>query len=265
MDFALLVAVLWRSKWLLIAGLLLGAVLAALAYGKPSMAGGHPTLTPRKAEVWQSESQLLIAQSGFPYGQGVDGPQAALSGLSPVYATLANGNAVQAEMHQLIPGPGTVKASESVDVATSSSLPFVTLLATAPTAAQAKALAAGAASIFQTYVAHHQVSDKIPPSQRVQLSVVEAGVNTKLSEGHKYTLPILVFLAVLIGVLSIILLRENVGHRVAAELRAVPTAEAPQELHVTPTPLAPEHEYASTNGGDALTYRDPVESAAHRR
>jgi len=264
-DFALFFTVLWRSKWFVLGGLALASVLAVLAYGKPSFANG-PTLTPRKAEVWQSESQVLLSQSGFPYGQGLNPPQTSLAQLSPVYATLANGNIVKAEIHRAAPGPGTVKASEAVDVATSTSLPFVTLTTTAPTSTQAKRLADAAGSVFQAYVSRHQVREKIPPSERVQVSIVESGVNTKVIEGHKLTLPVLVFLAVLIATISIAFMRENVRNRQTSELRSVPAdghGSSSQELHPS-APAGAEREY-DVGGSEALVYRDPVETTAHRR
>ena len=114
--------------------------------------------------------------------------------------------------------------------------------------------------------------------QRVQLAIVQAGVNTKLLEGHKVTLPILVFLAYLLGTLSIVFLRENVGRRVA-QLRALSAAEAPAlqlPLDFDPSsapprliPSAPERdgeedEYVAANGSDGHVYGEPVETAARR-
>jgi hypothetical protein len=269
MDIGLFFAVLWRSRWLVLGGAVLGLVLAALSYGQPSFAGGKPSLKPRGAEVWQSESQLLISQAGFPYGQGANPNQTSLSNLAPVYATLANGNAVQAEIHRQVALPGKVKATESLDVAISSALPFVILTATAPTSADATKLAVGAASIFQAYVAGQQASGRIPAAQRVQLSVVQSGANTKLVEGHKLSIPILVFLAVLIGVMALVFLKEGARQRVAAELghvsdedgagRGVLADDAPPlQARAGATSASGRGEYAGTNGGDVLVHRDPA-------
>jgi hypothetical protein len=225
MDLSLFLAVLWRSKRLLLVGLLLGAVLAVLAYGKPGFTGGKPTLTPRGAEVWQSESQLLIAQAGFPYGETTT-PSASLSALSPVYANVGNGDVVQAEIKQQFGKLGTVKASESIDAAAASNLPFVTFLASAPTEQDAAKLAAGAAVIFRSYVARQQASAAIPRGRRVQLSIVESATKPKLTEGHKLSIPILVFLAVLMGVVSVVFLKENLRKsRAAARLELAPSEE----------------------------------------
>ncbi|HTW43623.1 MAG TPA: hypothetical protein VMD79_15055 [Solirubrobacteraceae bacterium] len=264
MDLALFLAVLWRSKRLLGVGVLFAVILAVLAYGKPGISNGAPSLTPRGAEVWQSESQLLITQAGYPYGQGVNSVPGNLAQLSPVYATLANGNQVQAEIRQQLGTSGTVKASEALDLGTSSGLPFVNLVASAPSSSDAMRLAAGAAVIFRSYVARQQAAERIPASQRVQLSIVASGTKAKLAEGHKLSVPILVFVAVLIGFISMVFLKENLRSRAAKELelQRARTAASPQMPEVPQMPEAPQphHEDASTNGGDAGVYREPVKS-----
>lgn len=260
MDLSLFLAVLWRSKRLVFGGLLLGVILAVLAYGQPSFAGGKPTLVPRGAEVWQSESQLLIAQAGFPYGETTTTtPSTSLNTLSPVYANVANGNLIQAEIRQQLGTVGTVKAVEVIDAAASTNLPFVTFLASAPTGSLATKLAAGAAVIFQNYVTRQQASSKIPHDRRVQLSIVESGTKPKLVEGHKLSIPILVFLAVMLSAVSLVFLRENLSKaRAAAQPERAPfdgapyrePAHEPHDSVPSPAPgyTSASHEYASTLG-----------------
>jgi capsular polysaccharide biosynthesis protein len=227
MDFDLFLAVLWRSRRLLLGGLGLGVVLAVLAYAQPGFSGGMPTLKPRGSEVWQSESQLLIAQAGFPYRQAPEAgePARSVGALSPIYANLANSGVVQAEIHKQLGTTGTVKAAEDVDLAAASFLPFVNFTATAPTKEQATKLARGAASIFEAYVAHEQELNGVPQDKRIQLTAVQSGVNTKLSEGHKLSIPLLVFFVVLIATVSLIFLKENLKPRVAAKLASLQEAE----------------------------------------
>jgi hypothetical protein len=260
MDLSLFFSVLWRSKRLVFGGLFLGVVLAVLAYGQPSFAGSKPKLVPRGAEVWQSESQLLIAQAGFPYGETstpTTAPSTSLNTLSPVYANVANGNLIQGEIRQQLGTVGTVKAMEVIDAAASTNLPFVTFVANAPNGSLATKLAAGAAVIFQNYVARQQASAKIPRNRRVQLSIVESSTKPKLVEGHKLSIPILVFLAVMLSAISLVFLRENVRKaRAAAQLERAPFDGAPYEEVAdepraglpSPAPgyTSASHEYAST-------------------
>jgi hypothetical protein len=230
MDLGLVLTVLWRSRRLVIAGVLFGAVLAVLAYGTPSFSGGSPTLKPRFAEVWKSESQLLIAQSDYPYRQApeADEPSRPLGSLSPIYANLANGEVVRSEIRRRLGTGGTVKASEDIDLAASSFLPFVNFTATAPTGAEASRFALGAASIFQGFVARQQAASGIPENRRIRLAIVETGAEAKLVEGHKPSIPILVFVAVLIATVAIVLIRENIRPRAAADAARVdPPGRAP--------------------------------------
>jgi capsular polysaccharide biosynthesis protein len=210
MDISLFLLVLWRAKRLMIAGAVLATVLAVLAYGKPSFSGGRPTLTPRSAEVWQSEAQLLIGQSAYPYREPGTEPDGSLGSLSPVYANLANGSVMQAEIRRRLGTRGTVKATEDVDLAASSFLPFVNIVATAPSSAEAARFAQGAASIFEAFVTREQIAQGVPASRRIRLSVVQSGASSKLSEGHKLSIPILVFIAVLMGAVGLVLIKENV-------------------------------------------------------
>jgi hypothetical protein len=247
MDLGLFLAVLWRSRRLVLGGVVAAVLLAVLAYGTPSFAGGHPTLKPRGAEKWQGESQLLISQASFPYRQSSEAAEPArqMGSLSPVYANLANGNVVQAEIRRQLGKVGTVKANEDVDLAASSFLPFVNFLATAPTRSEAAKLAVGAASIFQAFVAKQQVSAGVPAAHRIELTLVQSGNNPKLIEGHKVSIPILVFLAILIATVSIVFLRENVRPRVAEALERLPAPQAPLPLPepaVAAVEEAPRHE-----------------------
>jgi len=216
MDISLFLVVLWRAKWLVFAGAALAAVLAVLAYGQPSFSGGHPTLKPRSTEVWQSEAQLLIGQSAYPYRQSTGEPDGSLGSLSPVYANLANGSVMQGEIRARLGTGGTVKATEDVDLAASSFLPFVNIIATASTSAEASRFAKGAASLFEAFVTREQIAQGVPPARRIRLSVVDSGANPKLIEGHKLSIPVLVFVAILMGTVALVLIKENVRTRATA-------------------------------------------------
>lgn len=258
MDLSLFFAVVWRAKRLLFAGVALGVVLAVLAYGQPTLSGGKPSLKPRGSEVWQSESQLLISQAGFPYRQAPEAtePARSLGGLSPIYANLANGGLVQAEIVRRLGPIGTVKATEDVDVAAATFLPFVTFTASAPTAAAATRLARGSAQIFEKFVERQQAANGIPAARRIRLTAVEAGFGTKLVEGHKISVPLLVFFVVLIATISVIFLKENARKRVAAERGSALAELHPQAVPSEPPLVVPGREpltVAHGGGGAGAT------------
>ncbi len=235
MDLSLFFDVLWRARGLLVGTVILAAALAALTYGLPG-------------QVWQSESRLLISQSDFPYRQSSEASNLAqpLGNLSPIYASLANGSVVQGEIKQKLGPGGTVKATEDIDAAASSFLPFVNLTATGPTEKSATARAEGAGKIFIAYVARQQAAAGIPASKRIDLTALGSGTTPTLIEGKKLSVPILVFLAVIAAVIAMLLIRENL--RQSADRRE--EAELAREVTIDPRlqPVGP-------NGGDESGHR----------
>ncbi len=252
MDVYLFLTVLRRAKWLVIGGIVLAAVLAILAYGRPGISGGGPVLTPRSAEVWQSEAQLLISQQAYPYRQSSVEPNGSLGSLSPIYADLANGSVMQAEIRKRLGTHGSVKGTEDIDGAASSFLPFVNLVATAPTSAEAARFARGAASIFEAFVLQQEIARRVPAKGRIELSVVQSGAHPKLAEGHKVSIPILVFIAVLMGTVALVLIKENVRQRaaalahVASEAPSVRPVPAEEEMESNPVRAHPHGKHDRT-------------------
>ena len=68
MNLARHAAVLWRFRAVTAAGLLLGLALAVLASYKVTFDGG-PSLVARGTSTYNSESQFLVTQNGFPEGR----------------------------------------------------------------------------------------------------------------------------------------------------------------------------------------------------
>jgi len=107
MDLALYARVLWRFKFLVIAGFIAAVVLATLSFAKISFAGGTPKLTYRKAETWASYSRVLITQPGFSFGSisASQNAVATLGGLTGFYSQLMYSRAVQQRIGYKYPGP----------------------------------------------------------------------------------------------------------------------------------------------------------------
>jgi len=231
MDLSLFFQILRRRKKLVIGGTVLALVLAIFAYGQPGLVNGKPTIIPRGMETWQAQSELLITQSGDPYGSAVPqytpgsaksnsppslvGDPTRMSVLAPIYASLANGTAVQEMIEKQVRIVGRVSASASSDPYTGAGLPFLALTARATTGPGAIRLAMASSSILQHYVNQQQAAAGIAPSQRVLLQVVQTGNKASLIQGHKKTTPILVFVAIFCAVVAMAFILEN-GKRKAA-------------------------------------------------
>lgn len=239
MDLRLFVGVMGRYRRQVIGGVALAVVLALLAYGTPTISNGGPTLRPHSPAVWQSEAELLITQSSFPYGHAAPqylegsgktppvlvGEESYMSSLAPIYVALANGDAVQS----LLVKPGSitrqVKAGEVFNPGTGAPMPLMTLTTLAPTSGAAITLAHKAIKVVENFVSVEQTDAGISSSQRVELQVVKDGVPAKLVSGHKLTLPVLVFVIVLALAIAVAFVRENMDPRTAAALGRVPRVD----------------------------------------
>ncbi|SRR5579884_261565 len=226
MDLRLFWAVVKRFKRVAIGGFLLAAILAVFAYGTPGPGG----ITPRGSVTYESQAELLITQANGAYGRADSktlsvGAPGYMASLSPIYAGLANGTAVQDAIRSARI-PGKVSASEGVDPQTGAYTPFVTLTAVAPTATDAVKLSQKAIASFRNYVSQMESNSGVPSSSGVALEVVSNGVPPVIASKPKPTIPVLVFIAVLAGTIMLLFSLENKDPRSAAALgRITPSAE----------------------------------------
>jgi hypothetical protein len=245
-DLRVLGGVLARHRVLVIGGVVVGVVLATLAYYKPVMDGGVPSLEPRKAELWQASEVLFLTQSGFPAGRTeqpivtrkIGDQETAVAqfadpgkfvGLSPLYAQLANSDAVKARaVRGGGPLPGTAKAIPTADTSYGAvnALPMITIFATSPTKAGALSTAARISGAFQGYLVSSQKAAKIPEDKRVRIEVVNKAGNETLLVPRKKTLPIVVLLGVLSATVALAFVRDNAKRPEAAAPAVVPDAGA---------------------------------------
>jgi len=230
MDLRLFWGVTKRYKRLALGGTLMAIMLGVLAYGTPSFAGGRPTLIARGASTYQSVAQLLITQGVGTYSTInpktiATGAPGYMSSLSPIYAGLANGTAVQ-DVIRASHITGTVTAAEGIDPLTGDYTPFINMTASAPSSADAAALIRLGVSTLQRYVAAMESSSGVPSGERVQLEVVKSGLPPVLASRPKPTIPILVFLAVLSATIALMFSLENRDPQTAARLGRVSAAAA---------------------------------------
>lgn len=233
MDFTLFFGVVKRYKRVVIPGALLAVVLAVLSYGTPGLKGGKPTIVPRGSELWQGTGEILVSQSGFPYGRAasqvipgkgtttppeVVGDPSYMANLSSVYAALANGtyvqNQVAAETHVRLcpqtvsatgsssPASGTaacasVVAAGVAQPGTGNPLPLITLTSSAPTAGEAATLAATSISVLQSDITKEQVAAGTTADQRIVLQTIMTGAPATLTQAPSKSTSMLVLFAVL--------------------------------------------------------------------
>lgn len=195
-------------------GLLVAVVLATLSYYSVSFRGGKPELTPSREEVWQASAIAFLTKPGFPAG-GIRSSDSAgrLTGLAPLYARLANSDAVkQLMLRRGGPLNGTFTAIPTADTnyGTVNGLPMITILGSASDAKGAVRLAKRGTNAFIRYVEARQAKAKIGDRQRIKIEVLNASGKPLLVVPRKKTLPIVVFLAVLFVAIALVIILDNV-------------------------------------------------------
>jgi hypothetical protein len=261
-DLALALRVLFRHRHVVAIGLVLAAFLALLSYYKVSL-DGTPQLTPRKAEIWQSDATVFLTQGGFPAGRRDQfTTPAAYSSLAALYARLAQSDQVQALANAKGPLPGLFQAIPAADpLSRDSALPMVTLLGKSTTPERAFETVTRGTAAFLAHIRGQQQAARIPVGKRIQLSVVNAPSSPVLIQPRKKTLPIVVFLAVAMAAFALAFILENFRrvHPVEAvepELDAILPAEPPSPVPVRVHEADPVRVHEADHGVD--TARIPI-------
>ena len=252
MDIRLFARVLWRFRLLTAAGLILAFMLACLSLVSVSYAHGGIKTHFRSNEEWLSRSTVLVTERRFPLGRAVlDGgqptdpsldtttnsqafaPSSRFTELASIYAALATSDAVRQYISRDGPLAGKITAS-ALTTANSDPLPLFEIDATSTSAGAAAKLAQRTTQGIQSYIEIEQRESGIPVDQRVVLSVVKEPIaaNATLTRGHSKTLPIVVFLVVMFGVIALAFILENLR----PQIRVVPAEQsvveaAPTRLH----------------------------------
>jgi hypothetical protein len=239
MDLPLYLSVLWRFKWLTIAGFGLGFVLAVLAMVsvKPGL---PPQLAYRQPELYRSDVTLLVTQSGFPWGRSIvsegvplnfhtDVPMTLPSlpyvprfpdptrfeMLASLYSKLATGDDVRRLIQNDGKGPmnGKVGAEPLFTTGGASTLPMVRLTAISDSPVHAVSLAQRASTAFRKYLTQQQDANKVPETERVLVPVVTNDRVAVLFAGRSLVRPMFAFMLMSILTVGLCFLLENLRPR----------------------------------------------------
>jgi hypothetical protein len=233
MDLPLYFRVLWRFRLLVLPGVVAAVALAVLAYGKIDTSHGFK-ITPRAVPVFHDDALLLITQKGFPWGESqqpyVAGDQSKglppvpvgdfsrMSGIAMIYSELADSDAVKAltplkpaKTEKLVTSPYAPAGAPPGTV-----LPMVALSAEATSPARTAALLNSRIAAFRGYIERQQTKADVNDRKRVVVQVLRNGdpATAIVISGKKKTLPIVVFLAVMIAVIGLAFMLENMRPRV---------------------------------------------------
>lgn len=248
MDFQLYLRVLWRFRLIVGAGFLLAASLAFLSVVRVDP-GGSPLVQYREDEQWVTFSMLFVTQQGFPWGRLTTGDEQAqkaqqamrrksdetmqfedparFSNLAVLYAYLATSDPVRELMRRQGPVLGEIAAEPVMTSGTfASPMPLVRIVAIAKTPELSRALVIRTTDAFRQFLAAQQARNGIPEEQRVLVTVVKRADESELLAGRSLTLPIVVFLGVMILVSGLVFVLENMlgrgGRHAASEADTAP-------------------------------------------
>jgi hypothetical protein len=241
-DLQLYFRVLWRFKLLVAFGILLAIALAIFSFMKPNLSGEGPMLEYRQGEQWVSYSETFVTQEGFLWGQttivdpkkkGDDGKAALanpnwFSELAVLYARLATSDPVRAIILRGGPMHGEIDAAPVLasDNNLAGALPLIRIAAIADTDQHALDLVVRTTQAFRTFIAEQQEANKIPEGGRVRLTVVKRADKPQLLAGRSLTLPMVVFIAVMILISGLAFILENMRPRVRPRPVAAPAEDA---------------------------------------
>lgn len=230
MDFQLYARVLWRFRVLVVCGVLLASTLALLSVVQVSADG----LKYRQKELWSSTMRVGVTQKGFPWGRlfaleptqtGEANPNSQdpgipvadpnrLNNLAVLYAELAMSDQVRTLMRQEGgPVAGKIIATPLVRGEARIPLPLIDVTAIAISPVSAIKLAKRNASALGAYVRQQQRENSVPASDRVVVEPIMSPRRATVYQPRSKTIPIVVFLAVMLGTCGIAFLLENVRPR----------------------------------------------------
>jgi hypothetical protein len=226
MDLRLYLRVVSRFRYLVIAGLVLAVALAFLAMFRVGPNG----ISYRSQKTFRASETLLITSNDPNADPNAGGA------VAPLYAQFANSGIVRALIVEGEPVQGSYVAFPIVNG--SATLPILEIDATGPTGPGASMLATRASKALGAYLAKWQQQKQIPEVRRNQLQRLSAP-RAVVAKGRSLTVPIVVFLGVLVVTLGIAFILENLKPR--------PPASPIRELEPAPELADNENE----NGGVA--------------
>jgi len=238
MDLQLYFRVLWRFRLIIVAGLLLAIVLATVSLVKVTWADGSVKFTYRSPVYYQSQATIFVTQRGYPWGRSVfpskpiTGSQGAVTSsnyadpgrlayLASVYAQLGTSDAVRTVMRKDGPLRGKIESQAGFDERNGSYQPYVYVSATATDGAVAVELANRAATAIRTVVRTQQLNAGIPADQQVALDLFSGARPPTVVAPRKKTLPIVMFLTVVLITVGLAFVLENIRPR-ALRIERVP-------------------------------------------
>jgi hypothetical protein len=232
-DLKLYLRVLWRFRLLVGIGFVVACGLSFLSIVRVDPSHS-PHFRYRQDQQWVSYATLFVTQRGFPWGRSVipsaatsTYPSAAsssdqqyadpsrFSSLAILYSQFATSDPVRQIMLRDGPIDGTIEAAPVLSqTGYTEALPLVSIAGIGKSPKDAISLANRTMVALEQFLEQQQIRNKIPEQSRVLVTVVNHPVKAKLLAGRSMTVPIVVFLSVMIVISGIAFLLENLRPRI---------------------------------------------------
>jgi hypothetical protein len=236
-NLHLFARVLWRFKYVVAAGSIVALLLSILTVAE------LPSLKPRTPTIYGSNATLLITQPGFPWGSAVQqwaqssrrqaavpaGDLARLTSLANLYVQLANSDVIRQLVVRETGPQGKITAIQNYSMSPSyysTALPIMTLTGSSTSPAKAIAVTQAGVDSLTGYLKQKQQTAGIDDTQRVVVQELQRPRTTFVVQGTKKTLPIAVFLTVMLAVTGLCFVLENLRPRVPLMVVAGNKAES---------------------------------------
>jgi hypothetical protein len=242
MDLARFGRVLWRFKYIVVAGCIVGVFLSVLTIAKITVSHGRPHLVTRTRSLYASSATVMVTQSGFPWGSALQqysapGPHNApsavgdlgrMTALAGLYVQLANSDVIRALAERKAPPGGVFSATQNYAFApsfTSSALPIITMRGINVSPAAAVVTTQAAVDALSNYLRQQQSAAGLADAQRVVIQELQRPRAAAVVNPTKKTLPVVVFLTIMLAVIGLVFVLENLRPRVPKALALRPEVE----------------------------------------
>jgi hypothetical protein len=225
MDLQLYGRVIWRFKWLVAVGVIVAFSLSVLSMFQVSLKSPH--LKSRSVEQWKSTQTLLVTPPGAPW-LGLDYSKSADPQKYSTLGTILVQFVMSDDVRRLINKTWPLTKYDVIQAfpvlaqsynLNSSPLPLISVEVTSFSSFRSRQLVEHTTAAFRNYVQQLQAQNNIPTDRRVVVTTVRSYEPPLLIAGHSKTLPVVVFLTVMLGVFGLCLVLENLRPRVRAVTR----------------------------------------------
>jgi hypothetical protein len=240
MDLKRHLQVLWRFRLILVAGVLLGTILALLA----SFRLDGTQLTWRSSQTFESTSTLFVTQPGFPWGrvtlpavtqsqvpaaegQQADGSNSSgqptqrreygvperFADLAVLYAYLASSEQVRALMNPQPRSADEVTITPLSNPGTGAGLPLLLITAKGTDPVRVKGLTEAAVKAVKDYLKTQQQKADIASGARTEIQVLNRPSKPYVVEGHAYIGSVIAFFLMIAFAVGLAYVLENLRPR----------------------------------------------------